>query len=228
MLFLYKKLKAFTIPLAVVVIFLIMEISIRFFVFGLDALIYPGRYTPRANVLTKQVVAIDDPILPYRLRANVQTWFKGAPLSTNKWGFRNPPIKLEKSKGLKRIAVLGASVTTGAGVSDTETYSYQLQQMLNQAAPAQFEVINVSVPGYRSNQIRAFYERFVTPFKPDYILYPIAYNGHAGLNRLVKPKYRSLEERFPDWDNLRGYLVDSFFYTAAQSYRELPKRIYFN
>lgn len=209
-------LPAIVMPITILGVFFLAELVLRLSLFGIDAVLHLDRYSPRANILSQQVIPLNDPVLPYRLGANVQTWFKGAPFSTNRWGFRNPPLLMEKPKGRLRVVVLGASVTMGAGVGDAQTYVAQLQALLDQKAPGKFEFINAGVAGYRSNQVTTFYDRFVARFNPDIILYPLAYSGQGGLQQAVEESYPTLESRLPKWHDLRAYLVDSFLYTAIR------------
>jgi len=69
--------------------------------------------------------------------------------TTNSLGLRtSKEFTREKPPGTYRIVVVGTGVSWGLGVDDDETYAYLLEDILNQAPPAdkKFEVINLARP----------------------------------------------------------------------------------
>jgi len=63
--------------------------------------------------------------------------------TTNSLGYRSPEFTLEKPDNVYRILILGDSITFGWGVEDNQTFSYLLQQQLNQKYPdKKIEIIN--------------------------------------------------------------------------------------
>jgi len=69
--------------------------------------------------------------------------------SINALGLRDREITLAKPGGVKRILMLGDSFTEGDGVKSSETFSSQLQRMLDTASAGQrWEVINAGVGSY--------------------------------------------------------------------------------
>jgi hypothetical protein len=66
---------------------------------------------------------------------------------------RNPShITLEKPDGMKRIVILGDSLTFGDGVKATETYPFKLQKKLNEHGNDQFKVLNLGIMGINTDQ----------------------------------------------------------------------------
>ena len=208
--------RACLVAVAVIGCFLAAEVVTRIALFGPDTLVHPTRYSPRSNTLTDLVIANADPVLTYRLNPGVDSYFKGKPFSVNGNGFRGNALATAKPPGVFRIASLGASITMGAGVADAEVYSAQLAQLLEAQSPGRFEVINAAVGGYSASQIFAMYDQDVAKYQPDLILFPVFYSGYQALDDVVPATYAPLASWFPAWTDLRGYLLDSFFYQGLR------------
>lgn len=58
----------------------------------------------------------------------------------------------QKPDGVKRIVVLGDSLTFGDGVKAVETYPYKLQQKLRARLEGKFQVINLGIMGINTDQ----------------------------------------------------------------------------
>lgn len=215
------------VPLVVLAVFVGAELSLRLALFGAAAVLRPGEYSPRANTLTAMVEPLDDPVIRFKMRPDLSMRFKGRKFSSNSIGCRSPEFNLEKSPGITRVVVVGASITMGAGVADEAPYPRQMEKLLNKKAldshvPGglnhRHEVMNCAVGGYMSNQVAAYYEEYLASLAPDIIIMPIAYDGYWSLEQRVSPQYPSLQDRLPAWDYLRGYFIDSFLYTALRGW----------
>jgi hypothetical protein len=87
-------------------------------------------------------------------------------LNTNSKGFRGKKdFPYIKNKEMLRILILGDSFTFGDEVSDDETYSYYLQQMLPHT-----EVINIGVHGYGHDQMLVLLQEEGVKYKPDIVI----------------------------------------------------------
>lgn len=203
---------------AVLLLLVLLELGTRLWFFGPDAISHFARYTPIILKDSPLVVPVKDPSINFRLKSHLQTYFQGASFSTNEFGVRGRPFSRDPSPGVTRIAVLGASITMGFGVSDDQTYPQRLQTLLDQAYPNRFEVLNFAVGGYDYEQALDFYESFVSKFHPDIVMCPIYYGD------LDKPA--RIEKLSPNWkkrttwkdmidlkQQLRKY---SFFYWALR------------
>ncbi len=91
------------------------------------------------------------PGLSFELAPNRWKKFKGIPIRTNSLGMRDAePLPIE-STAVSRIVVLGDSFTFGLGVAGASTYPTVLEQQLNDGAgEQQFEVLNLGVSGYNT------------------------------------------------------------------------------
>jgi hypothetical protein len=99
--------------------------------------------------------------------------FHGARFTTNRWGMRDRDYEQARPPGTHRMAVMGASVELGWGVSDDEKFDELLEDRLNRddaGSPfSRYEVMNFSVPGYTPPQQLAVLDR-VLSFEPDAVL----------------------------------------------------------
>ncbi len=87
-------------------------------------------------------------------------------LNTNSKGFRGKnEYPYRKAQDKVRILVLGDSFTFGDEVSDNETYSYYLQEMIPHA-----EVINLGVHGYGHDQMLILLKEEGIKYEPDIII----------------------------------------------------------
>jgi hypothetical protein len=138
------------------------------------------------------LVAID-PELGWTLRENVSHVASDEPwqadLATNALGFRdfNHP---EKALGVTRVAVLGDSFVFGSGVKQDEPVTRRLAALLGPA----FEVINLGVPGYGTDQALLTLRRWGRRLSPDVVLLGFFWNDvmentSAEMYSMKKPRF---------------------------------------
>jgi GDSL-like Lipase/Acylhydrolase family len=110
-----------------------------------------------------------DPELGWTLRPNVvglrsdEPW--QADVRTNALGFRDVE-HAGKVPGIIRVAVLGDSFVFGSGVRQDETLAHQLAVRLGPS----FEVVNLGVPGYGTDQALLTLRRWGPRMSPDVVL----------------------------------------------------------
>lgn len=87
-------------------------------------------------------------------------------------GFRSPPVEIPKPLDVRRILMLGDSMTFGSGIETTETTAAVLEAGLNRAKPElqRYEVINAAAPGYGTAQQWLLYRRWADDLAPDIVL----------------------------------------------------------
>lgn len=90
----------------------------------------------------------------------------------NSFGMRDQHYKLSASKGVRRIAAIGDSVTFGLGVALENTYSKKLELALNQEALTgeSFQVMNFGVSGYSTDSELELFKIKARLFKPDVVV----------------------------------------------------------
>jgi len=90
-------------------------------------------------------------------------------------GLRDREFAIPKPAGVKRVLVLGDSVTYGEAVAAEETFPKQLEQMLKRPGQT-VEVINAGVRGYTAyNEVQYYLERGRL-FQPDVVIVALCLN----------------------------------------------------
>ncbi len=115
--------------------------------------------------------------MTYMLQPNGEFITFGVPFQTNELGFRDKPIS-EKTPNLFRILCVGDSVTFGTGVTNEETFSNVLEEMLQEYAQpgVTIDVINMGVSAYNARNIRGQLEEYLPVLKPDVVVYVFVEN----------------------------------------------------
>jgi len=90
-------------------------------------------------------------------------------ITINSHGLRGPDRAYAKPEGVRRILILGDSYTFGYGVSDDETYPAFLETKL-QAEPGDFQVINMGVNAYGTDQEYLTLLKEGTNYDPDIVV----------------------------------------------------------
>lgn len=91
-------------------------------------------------------------------------------------GFREVEFPDRKAPAVFRIICLGDSWTFGHNVAQDEAYPQRLRALLKQEFPeANFEILNIGVPGYSSYQGVKLLKRFTT-LEPDVVVIAYAIN----------------------------------------------------
>jgi lysophospholipase L1-like esterase len=119
----------------------------------------------------------DDPILAYENRPGFETTSAdGKLLRINRHGLRGDSDAL--FEGARRIALLGDSVTMGAGHSQERTIAALLEQRLR-ATGQELRVLNFGVPGYATRELLAYLKRKDQIYRVDHALYLLNPNDFA-------------------------------------------------
>ena len=115
---------------------------------------------------------------------------QGNPIIINGHGFRGDEVPVEKRAGMFRILVLGDSVAFGQGVREEDTFSKQLEGLLNEdpSGPT-VEVLNAGVRGYNTFQELLLLKEGGLAFDPDLVL--VAYVKSC-------TSYQRTQKRQPD------------------------------
>jgi hypothetical protein len=128
---------------------------------------------------------------PFELRPSTSGRFKGAPLTTNRWGLADKEYEQAPPPGCRRMALLGASHAMGSGVRRDETFEAVVEARLNRDQPhGCVEILNFAVYGYNPLFQLAVLDK-VAAFKPVSVLYV----GHPDDdNRVVRFVEQSVRE----------------------------------
>lgn len=111
----------------------------------------------------------------WALKPNIHNMvvFDGKILNSNSKGIRGKNEYYKKNPNKLRILVIGDSFTFGEGVSDNETYSYYLQQMLPGT-----EVINFGIHGYGHDQMLIYLKEEGIKYNPDIVILGYLYGDN--------------------------------------------------
>jgi hypothetical protein len=197
-----------------VAVLLVAEGAVRVANFGLDGVAYAWRYQYEKFLDSELVRSTDDPLLPYGLRADVDTYYNGGTFLTNAHGFRGPEVSVQKPEGVVRVIVLGSSYSLGQGVDQEDTYPAQLERLLNENLPGQYEVLNLAVPNYRLPEMLRAYETLARRFDPDIVLVEF-YDEYLRSYRGMRPPSLPPPGEITPRRVARQY---SFAYTAARRF----------
>jgi lysophospholipase L1-like esterase len=117
-----------------------------------------------------------DPYRGTKLKANLHS----GDLHTNSRGTVGPEFDVKKRPGSYRIVCLGDSASV---IPPRYTYPTALQDALREKFPNRdTEVINVSCPGYDSNQSRIWYEREANDYDHDMLVIYLGWNDMGQYN----------------------------------------------
>jgi lysophospholipase L1-like esterase len=104
---------------------------------------------------------------------NIPGWratTRGRPLSINAQGFRGTEdVDDAKSRGVRRILILGDSYAWGYGVADHEVFAVLLERLLNEVGN-RYEVINTGVSGWGTDQQLLFLRQEGFRYDPDVVV----------------------------------------------------------
>jgi hypothetical protein len=175
---------------AAVIIFLLVvcEIAARLFVqptAGFNTNPIPETLITRANFSGVPFVLKPNGVGVHEFGTDPRGYFDdGATLTyrLNSMGFRGAEVARAKPPGTFRIVGVGDSFTFGTGVRAEDTFLAVLERELNKNNSDRFEVINLGVPGYDTdNEVNMILARGV-PLAPDLVIICFFLNDAGGGN----------------------------------------------
>jgi hypothetical protein len=115
-----------------------------------------------------------DAKLYWRLKPNQDCYTKVGhkPVHINSHGTRGPEFSDDKPAGAIRILSLGDSRTFGWGLTDEETYSRRLQNLLQKYVGdgLKVEVVNAGVNAWSYPQMLVYFREYGLRYHPDYVV----------------------------------------------------------
>lgn len=126
-------------------------------------------FLPLSNRRGGRLPFIADPDTGFRLApGSTGSYGHGAPITLSSLGHRNREFDVRKSAGVRRVLVVGDSVTHGSGVGDEEVYTRVLEDLLGGAQKIQ--VVNAAVAVWAPVQYRKFLEKRGLALEPDLVV----------------------------------------------------------
>ncbi len=137
----------------------------------------------------------------------------------NQQGFRrNGEFQKPKPQGVVRIAMLGDSITQGLFVRQGETFSDQLEIILNEYAKRnntskRYEVMNAGVSGYNLGAEVEVLKTKILPYAPDVVVVNMFHNDNDPL-----PNF---ETYFPEYGDLgqQAFMVRQYYEQESSLHR---------
>jgi lysophospholipase L1-like esterase len=105
-----------------------------------------------------------DPVLGHEHNKNEAAVLQSVTIRTNDWGMRGGPVA-PRNPDVRRILVLGASITLGWGVKEEETMTSRLQQMF-EADGQKVEVLNAGIGNYNAERYVELFFKHLAPLEP--------------------------------------------------------------
>lgn len=111
-----------------------------------------------------------DKDLLWTMKKNYYESYDSLIKTVNEDGFRGKNVRYQKTKGTKRIMILGDSYTVGYDFSDEQIFTSLLEKKLNSNNHEHYEIINIAVPAWATDQEYIYLKKFGIKYKPDYVI----------------------------------------------------------
>lgn len=166
-----------------------------------------------------------DSLKGWRTKSNIRDLpvFDNKFLNSNSLGLRGvQEYKIDKNPNTIRIMVIGDSFTFGEEVSDDETYSYYLEQLLPNT-----EIMNLGVHGYGHDQMLLSLKELGHQYNPDFVILgfiePDTKRNMVNFRDYAKPQFKLRNNKLKltavpvptiestlKWDWFRPRIIDVF------------------
>lgn len=112
------------------------------------------------------------PLLGHDGKPNARGTLRRMPVTHNSQGNRGREVSFQKPPAVRRVVVLGDSQAWGYGVGDSETIAARLENHLAERGTGseRFEVLNLGVSGFGTDQALLKYLVQGRRYEPDYVV----------------------------------------------------------
>lgn len=164
--------------------------------------IYMDRPAGWLNITGSGLTRLRDDFLQTELARGFRSETEHGAIETNQWGMRDRDYALVPPPDTVRGLLLGYSTVLGWGVSHEETFETVLEDRINarlaEISGGKFELLNLSVPGYRPPQ-QAMALDEALKFQPDLVFYTAAGREQWNtINFLADILEKGVEIPYPD------------------------------
>lgn len=111
----------------------------------------------------------EDPLISHEHAANRHAKLMGVDFRTNSRGLRDREFSYERTPGVRRVLMLGDSLTVGWGVAVEETFSKRIERMYEDLG-VPTEVINTGVGNYNTIQQVEYFMAEGYKYRPDVVV----------------------------------------------------------
>ncbi|MEO2026559.1 MAG: SGNH/GDSL hydrolase family protein [Fuerstiella sp.] len=203
---------------SVLVAFVLCEVLVRYFNLA------PGVHAIQVNAPRSAYKLSKNPILIYELKENYHDdnpdYFDRLP-HTNSHGQRDHERSWLKPNGVRRIIVLGDSVTVGDGIADLDdTIPRQLEQSLQ----TDTEVLNLGIAGYCTYSEAELLKVKGLKYRPDLVIVIFVENDYQHLAIGVQADDVDSRGRVDmPWSSRRPAAIEKLF-ASSDAFRYLSLR----
>lgn len=114
-----------------------------------------------------------NPVQPF-FRANTEAIYSlpeyTIKVKLNSKGFRGKEFSEIKKENIIRILIIGDSFSFGWSVNLEDSWPYLLERELNKIKNKKFEIFNLSVPGNTPGDYSELAKKYISLYKPDYVI----------------------------------------------------------
>lgn len=163
----------------------VVSLSLFFCVTEVVLGVFGLKKTAKYNIKTTQLFQMGNPLAPVdpvvfgNYERDKRLFWKlkqSDEREVNSKRYRGAERDYNKKDSVYRIIVLGDSCAYGIGVKYSNTYSYLLEEKLNQLNGIIFEIIDAGVPGYTSLQGLRYLKHELIKYHPDMVLIGFGFN----------------------------------------------------
>jgi len=163
------------------------------------------------HYLTEQLHPIEDPIIKFELKPNLDVIDKGSfkrldpvRVKTNSQGLReDEEHSFQKPENTYRIIFIGDSITFGMHVEQEKTFSHVLENML----PKKYQTLNFAAPLYNLKQESEIIKNKVLKYNPDLVIITFVPNDLDKTNEPYKSKLKSTARKYLFVPKLINYIL---------------------
>jgi lysophospholipase L1-like esterase len=142
---------------------LLVTVSLAFTAVVLEIGLRLLGYRGAPESIVRNMMIVDDPVLDWRYIPDSRFQQGKIVNQYNSIGFRGDDHSVQKDANVKRIVVIGDSVTEGYGVGWDEVFGPQLQELLGQT----YEVISLGMGGLNTPQEVHILQEYGIQYRPD-------------------------------------------------------------
>ena len=176
--------------LFVLAIILLLEFSLRLYIYKLDAFSFAKTNSYGLLIDSDLVQRAANTDVYYELKPDLDTYLAGKKLLTNSRGLADDEYSLAKPADTYRVVVAGSSWTMATRVELPDAYHSVLERKLStHMAPQKAEFINLGVENYGLSEIVASVRDKGLAYDPDMIIFAITSITPAFLWEDEKPPF---------------------------------------
>ena len=133
-------------------------------------------------------IVSDDPLIGHEHGANREAQLMGVKVATNSHGLRDREFAFERTPGVRRILLIGDSLTLGWGVEAEDTFAKRLERLFA-ADGKQVEVVNTGVGNWNTVQEVQYFLAKGAAYKPDIVVLGFFVNDAEPSPRASEPSF---------------------------------------